>query len=189
MGRDFHHAVLFEERVVGEHAVDAAAERAQVHVGRRLAAGPALEEVAGDAIAGFDAGDARTDFDHFAGAVGERNDVFAHRHPVAAAHDAEIAEIKRAGAHSDQNLAVGRPWRIGPLDFLERLDAGAAFGQLIGSHVVPPLARVVRAMFQNLVRSCNEGGKAAALILRAYAVRHDIDDAVIAGAPNGVPII
>ena len=51
MRRDFHHAVLFQQRIVREHAVDAAAERAGMRVGRGLAARPALKEIAGDAIA------------------------------------------------------------------------------------------------------------------------------------------
>ena len=107
-----------------------------VDVGRRLAAGPALEKVAGDAVAGFDPGDAGPDFDDFAGAVRQRDDVLPHRHAVAAAHDAEIAEIERAGAHFDQDLAMARFVWIGPLDLGERLDAGAALRQLIGSHVL-----------------------------------------------------
>ena len=87
----------------------------RVHVGRRFAAGPALKEISGDAIAGFDPRDAGADLDHFAGAVRQRDDVLAHRHAVAAAHDAEIAEIERAGVDLDQHLAMRR-FGIGTLD-------------------------------------------------------------------------
>ncbi len=66
---NFHHAILLQYGVIGEHAVDAAAKGAGVDVRRRLAAGPALKEVAGDAIAGFHPGNAGPDLDHFSGAV------------------------------------------------------------------------------------------------------------------------
>ena len=61
MRRQLHHAVFFQHDVFGEHAVDAAAERAGVGVGRCEAAGPALEEIAGHAIAGFHLDDAVAD--------------------------------------------------------------------------------------------------------------------------------
>ena len=134
---DFHRALLLQHDVFRQHAVDAAAERGRLHVGRRLAARPALEEVAGDLVADLDAGDAGADLDHFAGAVRQRNDVVAHRHAVGAAHDAEIAEVERAGRDLDQHLAMaGR--RLRPLDLGQRVDAGAALGQLIGTHVLLP---------------------------------------------------
>ena len=108
MRRNFDDAVLLQHGIFGEHAVDPAAERARLHVGRRLAARPALKEAAGNAVADLYPGDAGADLDHFAGAVGQRNDVVAHRHAVGAAHDAEIAEIERAGRDLDQDLAVRR---------------------------------------------------------------------------------
>ena len=40
--RDFHRALLLQHDVFRQHAVDGAAERGRLHVGRRLAAGPAL---------------------------------------------------------------------------------------------------------------------------------------------------
>ncbi len=112
-----------------------AAERGRLHVGRRLAAGPALEEIAGDLVADLHARDAGADLDHLAGAVRQRNDVFLRRHAVGAAHDAEIAEVERAGRDLDQHLAVAG-LRLRPLDLGQRVDAGAALRQLIGTHVV-----------------------------------------------------
>ena len=113
----FDDALLLQHHVFGQHAVDAAAERARLHVWRRLAARPALEEAAGDLVADLYARDAGADLDHLAGAVGQRDDVVAHRHAVGAAHDAEIAEIERAGRDLDQHLAMAaasapadRPW-------------------------------------------------------------------------------
>ena len=50
--------------------------------------------------------DARADFDHFAGAVGQRNKIIPHRHAVAAAHDAVVAEVQRTGGDFDQHLPV-----------------------------------------------------------------------------------
>src|SRR5262245_37116327 len=139
MGGDFHHALLLEHDVFGEHAVDGAAERTLLHVGRRLAAGPALEEVAGDLVANLDARDPRADLDHLAGAVRQRNDIVVHRQAIGAAHDAEIAEVDRAERHLDQHLAVRRLW-IWPLDLAERIDACAALRQLPCTHEIPPTA-------------------------------------------------
>ena len=102
-----------------------------------LAARPALKEIAGDAIARLRRGcTPGSDLDHFAGAIRQRNDVLAHRHAITAAHDAEIAEIKRAGFDLDQNLAMAG-LGIGTLDLDHRFDAGAALGDLIGSHGFP----------------------------------------------------
>ncbi len=80
----------------------------RVHLRPRLAAGPALEETAGDPVAGLHARDAGADLDHFAGAVGQRNEIVAHRHAVGAAHDAEIAKIERTGCDLNQHLPVLR---------------------------------------------------------------------------------
>ena len=105
--------------------------------GPGLAAGPALEETAGNLVAGFCAGDAGADFNHFAGAVGQRNEIFADRRAIAAAHNAEIAKIERTGNDFHQHLAVKR-LRHRPIDFDQRLDAGAALGQLIRTHAFAP---------------------------------------------------
>ena len=75
---NFYSALLLEYDVFRQHAVDAASQRALVHVGCRRAATPALKEVAGNAIAHLHPRDARTDFDHFAGAVRQRNKIFTH---------------------------------------------------------------------------------------------------------------
>ena len=96
-------------------------------------AGQRWKKAAGDLVAGLDPRDAGADFDHFAGAVGERDEIVAHRHAVGAAHDAEIAEIERTGGDFDQHLAIER-LRHRPLDDDQRVDAGAGFGQLIGAH-------------------------------------------------------
>ena len=133
MRRDFDDAVLLQHGIFGEHAVDRAAERARLHILARLAARPALEEAARDLVADLHTGDARADLDHLAGAVGQRHDLVAHRHAVGAAHDAEVAEIERAGRHLDQHLAVLR-FRLRQIDAGHRFDTGAAFRQLIGTH-------------------------------------------------------
>src|SRR5271156_2680524 len=101
MLRNFHNAVFFQHGVLREHAVDAAAERACMHFGRWLPADPALKKVAGDAVANLKAPHTGADLDHLAGAIRERDDIFAYRHPVAAARNAEIAEIERAGFDLD----------------------------------------------------------------------------------------
>ena len=133
--RNLHHALLLQHHVFRQHAVDAAAEGAGLHIRGGLAAGPALEEAAGDLVTDLHAGDAGTHLDHLAGAVGQGDDIVAHRHPVCAAHDAEIAEVERARRDLDQHLAIGR-LGIGALDLDQRVDAGAAFWQLIGTHVL-----------------------------------------------------
>jgi hypothetical protein len=50
-------------------------------------------------------------------------------------NDTEVAKIERAGRDLDQHLAIGR-LGIGPLDLDQGVDAGAAFRQLVGSHVL-----------------------------------------------------
>ena len=52
--RKFDDTFLFQHHVFGEHAIEAAAERERVHVRAGLAGRPALEEAAGDLVAGFD---------------------------------------------------------------------------------------------------------------------------------------
>ena len=94
-----------------------------------------MEEAAGDLVADLHARDAATYLDHLTGAVGKRDDIVANRHPVGAAHDAEIAEVERTRHDLDQHLAIGR-LRIGALDFDQGVDAGTTFWQLIGMHVL-----------------------------------------------------
>ncbi len=135
MRRQFHNAVLVKHGIFGEHAVDAAAERGGVHMRPGFAGRPALKETAGDLVARFHPQHAGADLDHLAGAVGQRNQILAYRHAVAAAHDAVVAEVQRAGGDFDQHLPVKR-FRHRPLDNRQRIDAGAAFGQLIGTHTL-----------------------------------------------------
>ena len=120
MRGNFDDAFLFQHHIFGQHAIDAAAERRSVHMRARLAARPALEETAGDFVAGFDAGDAGPGFNHFAGAVRQRDEIFAHRRPIGAAYDAEVAIVERTGNDLDQHLPVKR-LRRGPLDKGQRL--------------------------------------------------------------------
>src|SRR6185437_5871560 len=129
-----------QHRIFGEHPVDTAAERAGVGVGSRLAAGPTLKEITGNAVPGFYARDPGANFDDFAGAIRQRDDLLAHRHAVAAADDAEIAEIERAGAHLDQHLTMAGLCRIRPLDPRQRFDPGAALRQFISFHGVLSLS-------------------------------------------------
>src|SRR6202043_2806522 len=126
---EFDDAVLFQHGIIGEHAVDRAAERARLHGLARLAARPALEEAARDLVADLYTGDARADRDNLAGAVGQWHDVVAHRHAVSAAYDAEVAEIERAGRHLDQHLTVLR-LGLRHIDAGDRFDTGAALRQL-----------------------------------------------------------
>src|SRR5262249_45600714 len=93
---NFYDPVLLQHRIFRKHAVDAAAKRACVDIGRRLATGPALKEAPGDAVADLHTRDAGTDLDDFPRAIRQRNEILAHRHPVGTAHNAEIAEIERA---------------------------------------------------------------------------------------------
>ena len=137
MRRNFYDAVFLEQGVFGEHAINAAAERAFVRVGPRLAAAPALKEISGNAIASLHPRHAWTDFDHFTSAVRKRDEVFAHRHPIAAPRNGEIAEIERARLYLDQHLPMGG-LGVGAIDLDERFDPGAALGQLIGAHDFPP---------------------------------------------------
>ena len=137
MRRDFDDAFLFQHDVFREHPVDAAAERGGVHVGCGLAAGPALEEAAGDLVARLHALDARADLDHLARAVRQRHDVVGHAHAIGAAHDAEIAKF------SEQAATFTSTWRwpglgCGAVGLGQRVDARAALRQLIGTHGFTP---------------------------------------------------
>ena len=68
--RQFDDTVFLQHDVFRQHAVDTAAERERLQVRTGFAAWPALEETAGDLVAGLDPQDARPNFHHFAGAVG-----------------------------------------------------------------------------------------------------------------------
>ncbi len=69
MRRNLNDTVLLQENVFSQHAVYAAAERRGVHIGRRLAAMPALKEIAGDPVAPLHAPNPGTNFDHLTGPV------------------------------------------------------------------------------------------------------------------------
>src|SRR5262249_24500651 len=137
MRRNFYHAVFLEHGIFTEHAVNAAAERAFVRVGPGCAAAPTLKKIPGNTIPNFHLRHAWTDLDHFSSAVRKRDEVFAHRHSIAAARDGKIAEIERACPDLPQHLSIGWP-RVGPIHLHKRLDPGAAFRQLIGAHDFPP---------------------------------------------------
>src|ERR1017187_5751552 len=141
MRRDLYDPLLLQYCVFRQHAVDTTAKRARVRIPARLAGGPTLEEAAGHLVADLDALDAGANLHHLAGTVGQRDDVVGDWHAVGAAHDTEIAEVERAGCDLDQHLAIGRPG-IGPLDLDQRVDAGAAFWQLIGTHCLSSYSRV-----------------------------------------------
>ena len=63
-------AGLIEQRVFGEDTVDHAAERILRGIGGNTAGNPVDEERAANAVAGLELGDAGTDRDDFAGAIG-----------------------------------------------------------------------------------------------------------------------
>ena len=128
-------ALLLQHHVFRQHAVDTAAEGARLHIRGRLSSRPALEEAPSDLVADLHTCDAATDLDHLTGAVGKRDDIIANRHPVGSAHDAEIAEVERTRHDLDQHLPIGG-LGIGALDFDQGLDAGTAFWQLIGTHLL-----------------------------------------------------
>src|SRR5579885_127165 len=186
MRRNLHDPVFLEHDIIGQHAIDTAAERAFMHVWRRLSAGPALKEIAGDTIAGSDARHARPDLDDLAGAVRERHEILAHRHAIAAARDGIIAKIERAGFDLDQNLAIGR-LRLRPFDLLQRVDAGAAFGQLIGTHgllalIVSPGPAPLTTAFAGIVARPQEPGYEPIARLLARAMR------ILLAGPAKIPL-
>src|SRR6516165_9300463 len=135
--RDFYGAVFLEHGVFGEHAVNSAAERAFVRVGRWRATAPALKEISGNVVANFHSRHPGTSLDHFTGAVRQRDEVVAYRHAIATAGNSEIAEIERGCFHLYQDLPIGG-LGIGPIALSEGFDPGAAFRQLIGAHVFLP---------------------------------------------------
>src|SRR5262245_44923576 len=66
---NFYDPVLLQHRIFRKHAVDAASKRACVDIGRRLAAGPALKETPGNAVADLHAGHTGADLDDFPRAI------------------------------------------------------------------------------------------------------------------------
>ncbi len=121
--RQTHHAVLLEHRELGQHAVDGAAHRrAEGGIVDRTAH-PSLHEAAGDAIADLDPRHARSDRDHLARAVGQRDQVGLGGGARIVAFDGDqVAVVERRRAHAHQHLArTGR--RLRPLDQRQRIDA------------------------------------------------------------------
>ena len=74
--------------------------------GASLATMPALKEIAGDLVADLHAPNLWTDFNHLTGPIRQRHEVVGDRHTIRSAHDAEIAEVERAGRDLNQNLAM-----------------------------------------------------------------------------------
>ena len=70
MRGDVDQAALGQHHLLGEHAVQRAAERARHRVGGDPTIIPALEEGTGDAVARREAGDAGADREHLAGGIG-----------------------------------------------------------------------------------------------------------------------
>src|SRR5262249_28774091 len=136
VGGQLDHAVLLEHGVFPEHSIDGAAERAEMSVGARRAADPALKKTSRYPLADFDASYTGADLDHFPGTVGERHEVWFRRHSVAAQSDGEVAIVERTGCDLDQHLT--RAWlESGKLGLDESVDAGALW-QLIGPHPSAP---------------------------------------------------
>src|SRR5271155_1625727 len=135
---------LFQDDIFREHAIDGAAERRHGGLLRvHLAARPALKKAPGYFVADLDAGDAGADFDYLAGAVGKWNEIILHRHAVSTARDAKVAEIERTGGDFDQSLPVLR-FRHRLINHGQRVDPGAALGQLIGTHLTLPELRWIQ---------------------------------------------
>src|SRR5262249_32005240 len=57
---NFYDPVVLQHRIFRKHAIDGAAKRTCVDIGRRLATGPALEEAPGDTVADLHAGNTGT---------------------------------------------------------------------------------------------------------------------------------
>src|SRR5271165_3647243 len=109
VGRERHEAVLLENAVIPQHAVDGAAHGTLMVLLADRAGDPGLEEGAGDAVARAGAGDVGPDLDHLARAVRQRDRAGRDPAPaVAAANDIEVAVVERGRPHADQNLVAGR---------------------------------------------------------------------------------
>src|SRR5262249_34991846 len=119
-----------------EHSIDGAAERAEMSVGARRTANPALKKTPRYALADFDASYIGANLDHFPSTVGERHEIWFRRHSVAAQSDGEVAIIERTGCDLDQHVAGARLGNR-KLGLDESVDAGALW-QLIGPHFPAP---------------------------------------------------
>jgi hypothetical protein len=119
---DRQHAVLREDRVLAEQAVDRAAQGARHGLGGDAARGPALEKAADDAVARVEAGYARADLDHLARPV-RVGDARIDDAPGRRVQDVqEVAVVDRVGAQTDQHLSWARA-RIGSLGQMQSVDA------------------------------------------------------------------
>src|SRR3979490_670330 len=97
--------MLLQHRVIPQHAVEAATQRAGMGVGFTRAADPELEEATRDSIAHLDPRYAGADLDDLPGAVRQRNEARLYRHPVGAQGNRQVAVVERAGRDLEQALA------------------------------------------------------------------------------------
>ena len=102
--RDRHDAVLGERDLLGEHAVERAAERAGHRVRRNPAVGPALEEAARHPVAGREARHARADRRDVAGPVGIRRARIGQVARRRRFDGEQVAVVDRRRAHAHQDL-------------------------------------------------------------------------------------
>src|SRR6202034_4592284 len=100
---------------------------------RRRAVDPHLEERGDDAIAGFEARDARADRDDLARAIGARNRVVVEAVAIFAGDDGVVAIIERGGAEAYEDIA-GAGFGIGALDAAKIFELRDAFRDFVGLH-------------------------------------------------------
>ena len=115
-------AVLVQDDVFRQHAVDGAAQGRRGVCLARFPGQPGLHEDAHDPVPRFDAADLRSDFDDFSRPVGQRDERQLHAASAAVLDGHQIAVIQRRGLHPHPRLARLQG-RILPFTQLQVVDA------------------------------------------------------------------
>jgi hypothetical protein len=102
---DGYQAGLLDGDVLGQHAVDVAAESASGLGGGGWSVEPILHENSGDAVTGLPERDAFSHSCHFAGSIGAGDAGKLQFGVVEALDDQQIAIIERNRAHPDEDFA------------------------------------------------------------------------------------
>src|SRR6185437_13015038 len=105
--------------------------------------------------------------DHFAGAVGERDERRRHVDMILAAEHGYVSEVEGCRAHSDDDVAR-TGFRVGSLDQTQRVDRDGV-GEFITAHGFSPclgwvaIRRDAHFVASKMVREASDGSRTASI--------------------------
>ena len=114
--------LFVEQRIIGEHTVHGAAERAGQNILFDRTADPALKERPGDTVSRHEAADAGAGADNFTGAVGIGHPGIGYSTRRRIDHGHQIPVVDAVGVNTDQDLTGTRFGRI-HFGQVQRVDA------------------------------------------------------------------